>query len=560
MKNLLYALVATIAVCLGIGSVNAEGMVPLEVKASFDDKANYTTFTPEGYDYGATQVGGYYKEKMTIPESHNDFINFEVTLGKNGNVSPDIAKFTVSVQTNTVVSEYDFTPILTKDVNGVYTANFKIPASKLTTNNDGYYDGISFVFKRSNGTERLFKLYTDEYKGTTDYTRFAGKFVNDKNETIVIKNDGTIIYKDEKASNNSYSLGIYYDENLNLVKEEITLSSYNANHYLLIENDNTLSVLDKENGTKTGEVFKRHIPVTDFTFNQDIFNLKKGNTANIEITINPTNATSTEANYLSEDENIVTVSQNGVITAKGVGTTYINVIIDGITKKIKVTVSVPNTDNINSNIEQDINNAIKDQNQNNIDVNFNNDNNKVSEDVFNNLKNTDKTLTFTKQDNNGNLLYSWSFQGNNISNTSDLNLDLNKSITTNTELNKLLENMQKVSNALYLNFKHHGTLPGIATLNIYVGDIYQDGTILYLYYYNEQTNNIELINDKIVVQNGIITFDIDHCSTYFTTTNILTEKEVTNIENPKTNDNLYQIICILLTSLAGITISLKKLL
>lgn len=72
---------------------------------------------------------------MSITESHNDFINLP-TLSKNGNVSSDSAKFTVSVQTNTIVSEYDFTPILTKDVNRAYTASFKIPANKLTTSNE----------------------------------------------------------------------------------------------------------------------------------------------------------------------------------------------------------------------------------------------------------------------------------------------------------------------------------------------------------------------------------------------------------------------------------------
>jgi len=115
------------------------------------------------------------------------------------------------------------------------------------------------------------------------------------------------------------------------------------------------------------------------------------------------------------------------------------------------------------------------------------------------------------------LLYSWSFQGNTITNT---NLAIDLTITFNTDKQQAIETLTGQTNALYLSFAQHGALPGPAKITTYVGNSYKNGDILYLYYYNEETHNIELISGSgLTVKDGYVEYTITHCSVYFLSQN-----------------------------------------
>ncbi|MNV84484.1 hypothetical protein D3C71_1783620 [compost metagenome] len=101
---------------------------------------------------------------------------------------------------------------------------------------------------------------------------------------------------------------------------------------------------------------------------------------------------------------------------------------------------------------------------------------------------------------------------------------------------------------LYLSFEHHGELPAPATMKVFVGDKYSNGSKVSLNYYNESTNKIEFISGDIEVIDGYVTFVITHCSEYF-----LAQQSTSNIQNPNTGDvNVLVLSVISLLSIAGI--------
>ena len=77
---------------------------------------------------------------------------------------------------------------------------------------------------------------------------------------------------------------------------------------------------------------------------------------------------------------------------------------------------------------------------------------------------------------------------------------------------------------------YHGELPAPATVTIFVGDKYADGTVVYLYYYNEETGKVEIIAENgVTVENGYVSCVLEHCSIYFLSE---VEPEVVVTEEP----------------------------
>lgn len=171
----------------------------------------------------------------------------------------------------------------------------------------------------------------------------------------------------------------------------------------------------------------------------------------------------------------------------------------------------------------------------------------ISSEVFEAAKNNNVDVTFNIKNNNK-LTYSWTFASDAIDKAANIDLGI-KIGSSNKKAD--IEKITKNGNVLYLSFTHHGELPAPATIKAYVGDKYSDGAKVELYYYNEATNKVELISKNLVVKEGYVTFEIEHCSDYF-----LSEQ----INNPVTGDiNVLVLASLSLVSLAGIVyISIKK--
>lgn len=148
-------------------------------------------------------------------------------------------------------------------------------------------------------------------------------------------------------------------------------------------------------------------------------------------------------------------------------------------------------------------------------------------------------------DIDGKFNYSWIFNHNR-----KVNIDFtikNKSINEN----KIESVIGNKINKEFISFNYHGLLPSSALIKYPTK--FSDGTRVNLYYYNDKKNKIEEIKRNIIVQNGYITFEIEHCSDYFIATSIVKEAE-------RNNSGGIVIIglVIVIVSLIGFTLFRKK--
>lgn len=147
--------------------------------------------------------------------------------------------------------------------------------------------------------------------------------------------------------------------------------------------------------------------------------------------------------------------------------------------------------------------------------------------------------------------YSWRFNRNEVGEELVLNFELDFVSPFKQEIDgKSLENTDK----MYLSFKHHGALPSEATIRVNVSKNYENGTKLYLYYYNEEKKQIEYIDHNLEVKDGYVEFQIDHCSEYFLTTTIVNDAA----NNPKSMNHIIIILVGIIVVLVGATMFQTK--
>lgn len=133
---------------------------------------------------------------------------------------------------------------------------------------------------------------------------------------------------------------------------------------------------------------------------------------------------------------------------------------------------------------------------------------KVEKDVFKCLKdNDDKTLVLEGDD------YTWTFDGEDIKNVSDMDSKLDTTIETTSPNESEIKKILNGANVVNLYFNYDGKLPGKAKIEAKIGSKY-DGKNMYVYYYNKDTKSLELVSSNVKVKDDRVTFTITHCSDY----------------------------------------------
>ena len=107
---------------------------------------------------------------------------------------------------------------------------------------------------------------------------------------------------------------------------------------------------------------------------------------------------------------------------------------------------------------------------------------------------------------------------------------------------------------LIVTFDHHGALPSNATVRVNVSDKFSDGEELYLYYYNEETTDIEYIEHHLKVEDGYVEFNIEHCSNYFLTAAVVNDA----VNNPKSVNYIIIGLGVIVFILIAVTLSQSK--
>lgn len=194
--------------------------------------------------------------------------------------------------------------------------------------------------------------------------------------------------------------------------------------------------------------------------------------------------------------------------------------------------------------EEKIITALKDDNVEDVVMNIT-QSDTISKELIEEIRKSNKTVTFNIVDENGKTIYSWTINGESIKDKFDK--DLNTNIDFRSDKADEIKNITGQDNMFYLQFAYHGKLPAPTKIKVDVSDKYKDGDYIYLYYYNEEKETIELATDKIKVVNGYAEFTLDHCSTYFLTNkeikddidvSIDTDNQSNNSVNEKTTDQV----------------------
>ena len=111
-----------------------------------------------------------------------------------------------------------------------------------------------------------------------------------------------------------------------------------------------------------------------------------------------------------------------------------------------------------------------------------------------------------------NVAYSWTFDGTEIQAAEDIDLDVDITEDIPDEIRDQL----KGGDALFLDFAHEGQLPSEAEFYAGVSSVFSDGDVLSLYLLDEDGKLVPEA-EEIPVENGYVTFSLDHCSSYILT-------------------------------------------
>ena len=130
----------------------------------------------------------------------------------------------------------------------------------------------------------------------------------------------------------------------------------------------------------------------------------------------------------------------------------------------------------------------------------------LSGGVFSALQQSGNTLELDVVNSSNEMLYRWTFNGADITDTSK---EVNLEIVTNGTSDAISALVGSDYYPYILNFTNKGDLPGKASIQVYVGDMYADSQPLYLYLYNEESDELELISSDLVVAQGYVTFDTE---------------------------------------------------
>lgn len=182
----------------------------------------------------------------------------------------------------------------------------------------------------------------------------------------------------------------------------------------------------------------------------------------------------------------------------------------------------------------------------------------ISGESLKTLKDLDHKITFNVInyiENARTFKYGWTFNGETMTDHSAFNdIDLGMNITTTN--GNMLQGQSNL-NPLFFNFDHSGELPGDVTITVPVDKKYMDSNNLWLYYFNTSDGKyyLEDIDVNKDTEENLISFNINHCSTYIVTTDFIPEA----IGNPQTGDiNMSLFICLGLFSLTGMALTIKK--
>lgn len=345
--------------------------------------------------------------------------------------------------------------------------------------------------------------------------------------TIKIYISDMTTYDDEVLSGKTYTINVNVSDVVKeeTAKKENNVSSNNnvsdnqSNNYSNIMEKNTSKIVDKKSN-KSNNTNLKELKVEGFELNKIDDNHYSLNVNNSVKSINV---------LATAEDNNATV--NGIGLHKlNVGKNEINLEVVAQNGNIKtILLSVNRNDKLTIN---DLKEVINDKDIEDIEILIDNDTT-ITKEYLKLIKESKRTVIFSYYNEDNKKMYSWIVNGKKI----DKLLDINTSIGLNKNNVKIIKRISNYADGIFINFKHNGSLPNGISIQIYVGDKFENRDDVNLYYYNEKNNILELKLESIKVQKEYIEFSINHCSDYFVT--------MSNLKINNKSNNIFPIIIII---------------
>lgn len=157
------------------------------------------------------------------------------------------------------------------------------------------------------------------------------------------------------------------------------------------------------------------------------------------------------------------------------------------------------------------------------------DDSKITKEQLNDIKDSKKEVALNYYDENKKLIYSWSVDGKELKSAKEFETKVTFTSENKKEINKL----SNYADGLYVDFKHSGELPAGTKIKLYVGDKFENGSIVNVYHYNNK--KLDFIKDNLKVSDGYIEFEIEHCSEYFVTMSTILDEVIEVKDNASIN-------------------------
>lgn len=151
----------------------------------------------------------------------------------------------------------------------------------------------------------------------------------------------------------------------------------------------------------------------------------------------------------------------------------------------------------------------------------------LNQEIFEAMLMNGKNVSVSITDESQNLLYAWGFNNRTIE-IGEQEANLSIEFGDVVEESKEMAKVAGTDDILSMKLAHNGRLPGVASLNVYVGAQFVNGETIYLYRYQSKNNESLLTllsKEGLIVKDGYVECQIDSGNAYFFSTRLLEDVE-----------------------------------
>lgn len=243
-----------------------------------------------------------------------------------------------------------------------------------------------------------------------------------------------------------------------------------------------------------------------------------------------------------ESLNIKAIAEDNKATVTGAGNHKINIGENNI--KIVITSESGSKNTINLKINrkdsyylEDLDSLLEKDNSEILTILINKDT-VITKDQIEKIKKSKKVVNFNYLDENKKLIYSWEINGKDIKVVSELVTTINYNVENKKEFSKVTN----YADGIYIDFKEKDNIISGTKVKFFVGNKFENDSLINLYLYNNK--KISIVNNNIKVANEYIEFSINKGAEYFIT--------MSNLEFKDTNYSVNIVMTIVIIELITI--------